>query len=174
MEVQGNVAEIVRRALEERQELVAVYLFGSVAQGRDHALSDVDVAVLFSGELAQEAMFDYVLEIGSVLEDALHRPVDVIALNRASPALRFQVLKSGRLLHERDHTARCLFVMRALNQYYDVKPYLDYHNAQLVSKISQEGLGRGYHGHHNALAEARQLSAHLASDAGRLSGRIPE
>ena len=169
-----DVAETVRLALLGRQDLVAVYLFGSVAQNQAHALSDVDVAVLFPEELSAKGMFAHTLEIGSVLEDALHRSVDVVALNRASPALRFQVLKHGRLLLERDRTARCLFVMRALNQYYDAKPYLDYHNARLLSRISEEGLGHGYHGHRNALAQVRRLSAHLAADASRLSERVPE
>lgn len=173
MASQSDIGETVRAALQDRQDLVAVYLFGSVAQDQAHTLSDVDVAVLFRAGLSPEAIFAYTLEIGIALEEALRRPVDVIALNRASPALRFQVLKQGRLLLEHDRTERCLFVMRALNQYYDAKPYLDYHNARLVSKVSKEGLGRGYYGHRNALEEVRRLSARLAADAGRPSGRVP-
>jgi len=163
----ANVAETIRAALLNREDLVAVYLFGSVARDQAHILSDVDVALLFPADLSAEAILARTLEIGTTLEDALHRPVDVIALNRASPALRFQVLKTGRLLLERDRTARCLFVIRALGQYYDIKPYLDYHKAQLLSRIRKEGLRRGYHGHRNALAEARRLSAQLAADARR-------
>jgi len=169
----SDIAETIRTALQDRRDLVAVYLFGSVAQDQAHALSDVDVAVLFRERLPPEAIFAYTLEIGAVLEEALRRPVDVVALNRASPALRFQVLKRGRLLLEHDRTARCLFVMQALNQYYDAKPYLDYHNARLLSRISKEGLGRGYYGHRNALEEAKRLSTQLAANAGRLHGRIP-
>lgn len=170
---ESDAAETICAVLMDRQDLVAVYLFGSVAQNQAHALSDVDVAVLFPEELSQQAIFDRTLEIGAILEKALHRPVDVIALNRASPALRFQVLKRGRLLLEHDRTARCLFVMRALGQYYDAKPYLDYHNARLLSRVSKEGLGRGYYGHRNALEEARRLSAQLAANASSHSGRVP-
>jgi predicted nucleotidyltransferase len=165
-----DVAETIRTVLRDRQDLAAVYLFGSRAQNQAHALSDVDVAVLFSEELEARVIFERTLEIGVILENALHGPVDVIALNRATPLLRFQVIKHGRLLLEHDRTARCLFVMRALNQYYDAKPYLNYHNALLLSKVSKKGLGRGYDGHRNALEKARQLSARLAANASGFSG----
>jgi predicted nucleotidyltransferase len=165
-----DVAENIRTALHNSPDLVAVYLFGSTARGQAHTLSDVDVAVLFAAEVSAAHVFPRTLEIGVILEDALRRPVDVIALNRAPPALCFQVLKHGLLLLEQDRTQRCLFVMRALGRYYDAKPYLEYHNARLVSRVKKEGLGRGYHGHRDALAEARQLSAYLAADAGSAPG----
>lgn len=95
MTSQSDIGETVRAALQDRQDLVAVYLFGSAARDQAHTLSDVDVAVLFR------------------------------------------------------------------------------HNARLVSRVSKEGLGRGYHGHRNALEEARRLSARLAADANRPPERVP-
>ena len=162
---ESNVVENIRTALYNRPDLVAVYLFGSMARDQAHALSDVDVAVLLPTELSALDVFARTLEIGVILDEALRRPVDVIALNRAPPALCFQVLKYGRLLLELDRTQRCVFVMHALGRYYDAKPYLDYHNTRLLSRIREEGLGSGYHGHRNALAQARRLSAYLAADA---------
>lgn len=168
-----EMVESIRTALHNSPDLVAVYLFGSTARNQAHALSDVDVGVLFTGDLSAADLFARTLEIGTILEEAVRRPVDVIALNRAPPAFCFQVLKYGRLLLEQDRTQRCLFVMRALGRYYDAKPYLDHHNAQLLSRIRKEGLGRGYHGYRDALAQARQLSAHLEADASGALGRIP-
>lgn len=165
-----NLVESIRTALHDSPDLVAAYLFGSTARDQAHALSDVDVAVLFAAELSSADVLARTLEIGVILDEALRRPVDVIALNRAPPALCFQVLKYGRLLLEQDRTQRCVFVMHALGRYYDAKPYLDYHNTRLLSRIREEGLGGGYHGHRNALAEARQLSANLATDASSTPG----
>jgi predicted nucleotidyltransferase len=170
MSNESDLVENIRTALHNSPDLVAVYLFGSTAREQAHALSDVDVAVLFVAELPAADVFARVLEIGAILEDALHQPVDVIPLNQAPPALCFEVLKHGHLLLERDRTRRCLFVMRALGRYYDAKPYLDYHQAQLLSRIRKEGLGGGYHGHRDALAQARQLSAYLAADASSAPG----
>ena len=168
-----DVAESVRAALADRDDLVAVYLFGSAATGRAHALSDVDVAVLLVEGLSDAEMFARGLEIGGELENVVGGPVDLVVLNRAAPALCFQVLKTGRLLLDRNPDARSVFIMRALGRYYDVKRYLDYHSALLLARIREEGLGRGYQGHRNALAEARRLSAQLAADAGGPPGRVP-
>jgi len=170
MEHTADIADVVREAVAGRADLAAIYLFGSVAEGTAHALSDVDVAVLFRDGLPDEAMFARTIEIGTLLEGALRRQVDVVALNRASSVLCFQVLRHGQLLDEPDPAARGIFVMRALGRYYDMKPYLAYHQACLLTRLREEGLGRGYHGHHDALAEARRISTKLASGANRPAG----
>lgn len=170
MAEEAGLIRNLRTILQDTPDLVAVYLFGSTARQQTHALSDLDLAVLFEPGLTEEALFDRTLELGAILEDSLRQSVDLVALNRAPPALCFQVLKDGRLVVERDRTQRCLFVVRALNRYYDAKSYLDYHNAQLVSRIREEGLGRGYRGHRDALAEARRLSTHFAPDADSFPG----
>lgn len=167
------ISERIQDVLAGRDDLVAAYLFGSVAGDVAHKLSDVDVAVLLAEGLTDAQMFEHGLEIGALLETAL-RPsgmaVDLVVLNRATPALAFQVLKTGHLLIDRDPDARSLFVMRVLGRYYDSKRYRNYHIGRLVRRIREEGLGRGYHGHRNALAEARRLSAQLAANARRAAG----
>ena len=78
-------------------------------------------------------------------------------------------LAAARLL-EQDRTQRCVFVMHALGRYYDARPYLDYHNTRFLSRIREEELEGGYHGHRDALAQARQLAAYLAADASSAPG----
>jgi len=80
----SSIAEQLRSLLAGREDLAAVYLFGSVAEGTAHALSDLDVAVLFRAGLSDTAVFERSLEIGALLEDGLQRRVDLVALNRAS------------------------------------------------------------------------------------------
>ncbi len=165
-----GIADLIRQVVQGRDDLVAVYLFGSVAEGTAHGLSDVDVAVLFRPNIPSVALFARVLAIGSALEAALPMPVDLIDLGQAGPALAFQVLRKGWLIVERDRDARSLFVMCALGRYYDARPYLDYQNAQLLARVRRGDLGRGYNGDHNALSEARRLSQKLAAASGRAKG----
>ncbi len=101
--------------------------------------------------------FARTLAIGARLETELPVPVDLIALNRASPFLCFQIIKTGKVVLEYDRTARALFQMRAMNRYYDAKPYLDYQQAELIRRIRAKGLGHGYQGDRNALTEVRKL-----------------
>ncbi len=98
-----TISAKIRDALANEDDLVAVYLFGSQAEGKAHHLSDIDVAVLFD-EMSAEQLFERTLAIGSLLEQALPCAVDVIPLNRAGPLLCFQVIQKGQLLLERDRT----------------------------------------------------------------------
>lgn len=160
----------IRDVLANHGDLIAVYLFGSQSEGKAHGLSDVDVAVLFDDGLSAEQMFQRTLAIGGMLEQMLPYAVDIIPLNRAGPLLRFQVIQKGKVILERDRTQRCLFHMRAMNAYYDAKPYLDYQRNAMIQRIREKGLGHGYQGHRNTLAEVRRLRATLTRPPARSAG----
>jgi hypothetical protein len=92
-----------------------------------------------------------------------------VAWFRTGMALVAGGLAAARLL-EQDRTQHCVIVMHDLGRYYDARPYLDDHNTRLLYRIREEVLEGGYHGHRDALAQARQLSAYLAADASSAPG----
>jgi predicted nucleotidyltransferase len=104
--------------------LAAVYLFGSVARGEARPDSDVDVAVLYRGELPR-TLEGLPLELEGELERLLRRPVDVIALNRAPLDLVHHVLHEGVLIAEPDRSARIRFEVKSRNEYFDLLPTLE-------------------------------------------------
>ena len=64
-------------------DLIAAWLFGSVARGDDHARSDVDVAVLFRREPPRT--FDALpLRLEGEIERLLGRRTEVVCLNLAA------------------------------------------------------------------------------------------
>jgi len=161
--------------LASRNEILAAYLFGSAAEGLAHSWSDLDIALLLPPTMGPHQRLDTRLEVTAGLKRRLGRPVDVVILNDAPLLLRFQVVKHGRVLVDRDATRRCLFVARTMSAYYDAQRYLEYHFGHLIRRIREEDLGRGHHGHQDALEAARRLSARLTAlstgPAGRISGR---
>ena len=161
--------------LKPAPDLIAAYLFGSVAAGKAHKQSDVDVALLFSTALDRDAIFSHSLAVGTLLESNLNTrldvvALDVVALNLAPLLLQFKVFQNGVLIVEHDRTARCLYQMRTMGLYYDALPTLRYHQEQTVRRIQEQGLGHGYQGHRNALAEARRLRASFTSTARSAAG----
>jgi predicted nucleotidyltransferase len=106
---------------EDPRGAVAVYLFGSVARGEAGPDSDVDVGILFATD--PPATLDAPqFAIEAQLERLLDRPVQVVALNRASADLVHRVLRDGRLVLERDRSARIRFEVRSRNEYFDIAP----------------------------------------------------
>jgi predicted nucleotidyltransferase len=117
-----TIIEATRDTLRSRaHEIVAAYLFGSVARGDHTPRSDVDLAVLLKQQPAA-GLAGLGFDIAAALEHALHRPVDVIILNEASPDLVHRVLRDGVLVLESDRRARVAFEVRARAQYFDLAP----------------------------------------------------
>jgi hypothetical protein len=96
-----------------------VYLFGSVARGDAGPDSDVDVGVLFSVEPAPTLEAPQ-FSLEAEMERTLRRPVQVVALNRASADLVHRVLRDGKLILDRDPAARIRFEVRRRNEYFDL------------------------------------------------------
>jgi len=126
--VGDEVTAKLRGVLEARTDVVVAYLFGSAARGELRPSSDVDVAVLISvtadAGLPEATLASLETSLQADLQEAAHRPVDLVILNHASPDLIHRVLRDGVLLIERDRSARIRFEVRSRNDYFDVLPFI--------------------------------------------------
>lgn len=105
------------------RDVVAAYLFGSVARGTPRRGSDVDIAILHAGE-PPTSLAGLPLDLETELERVLGVPAQVIVLNRAPVDLVHRVLRDGVLLVDRDPSARIRFEVRARNEFFDLQPIL--------------------------------------------------
>lgn len=120
----GEIETAVRHAAASHPEVVAVYLFGSVARGTARASSDVDLGVLFSAP-PPPTLDGLLLGLEGEIEREVGLPVQVVVLNAAAPDLVHRVLRDGRLLLDRDRSLRIRFEIRARNEFFDIEPILD-------------------------------------------------
>ena len=127
--------ERLRRAFTGRERgVAAVYLFGSVARGESRPGSDLDVAVLLEPPPERGAYDALRLDLRVELESEIGREIDFVVLNHAPPDLVYRVLRDAVLVIEPDPSARVRFEVRARNEYWDLKPYLDqYRRARAAS-----------------------------------------
>ncbi|MCY4077442.1 MAG: nucleotidyltransferase domain-containing protein [Acidobacteria bacterium] len=104
-------------------DIVAAYLFGSVARGDDGAGSDVDVAVLHRRD--PPPTFEALpLRLEGDIERLLGRRAEVVALNLAPVDLCVRVLRDGVVILDRDRPARIAFEVRTRNAWFDLQPVL--------------------------------------------------
>lgn len=106
-----RITKSLQEALIEVENVLVAYVFGSIAEGREHVFSDVDVAVLLKESSLNEAM-----RIHSILTKLFGDRVDTLILNLAPPLLRYQVVKEGLRILSKDEDARVLFEARALSE----------------------------------------------------------
>ncbi len=147
--------------LATQPDIVAAYLFGSMAQGRAAAHSDIDIAVLLSripdgvvcdGEILPTGATDRRLALMAEFRRFANREVDVVILNTAPIILQNQVLRYGRRLYESDRRGRVDYEVRAGKMYVDSKPMHDFFTKALFKEIKEVGLGgRRHHARETAL-----------------------
>ena len=122
----ASSVERLRRAFHGREQgVAAVYLFGSVARGESRPGSDLDVAVLFEPAPERGTFESLRLDLRAELESDLRQEIDFVVLNHAPPDLVHRVLCDSVLVIEPDPSSRVRFEVRARNEYWDLKPYLD-------------------------------------------------
>lgn len=118
--VDAAIDRAITEVCGSRADVAAVYLFGSVARGVAGPASDVDVAVLF-GRQPPALLEGPRFSLEGELERVLGRPVDLVVLNDAPVDLRTRVLRDGRILIDRDRSARIAFEVRTRNEAFDLQ-----------------------------------------------------
>lgn len=131
-----QTAEQVRKLFELYPAVKLVYLFGSKARRADGPLSDYDFAI-YVEETDRQKMFDLKLELLNRLSRLLGTDrIDVIILNlTASPELKYEVIREGELLFERE-PFRLLVEPRILNEYFDFHAQLARYHLTRASSSS--------------------------------------
>lgn len=123
--------------------VVAAFLFGSQATGREGALSDVDVAVWLDPALDASERLALRLRLAAAAGRAIGSDeVHVAVLNDASPLLRHRARRSAVPLVERDAKTRVRLESRALVEYLDTKPLREELARGLRHRLAEDRFGR--------------------------------
>lgn len=82
-----------------RPEIVACYLFGSRASGKERTGSDVDVAFLVDASIPADAYFNLKLAYCSGLERALRLDIHPLIMNDAGEVVLEQIFRKGMAVY---------------------------------------------------------------------------
>lgn len=138
--------EAIARKLEElfagRPEVISAYVFGSVASGTAGPLSDLDLALLVSDDVADRLRLrlDLLERVSAVLETDR---IDLILLNDASPLLAHRAFSRGVRVFVRDAVRDRDFRDRATHRYLDTKPLRALQARAQEKRLAEGRFGRG-------------------------------
>jgi len=124
MKTPGNIISIeeVKKRLTplfKDQGLQIALLFGSSVTGEVHKHSDIDLALLYDRPV------DILILTNRVIRYLRNDNVDVVDLRRASPLLKYSILKKGRLLYEKPLGTFNTFYSLTFRRYIDTKKLRD-------------------------------------------------
>jgi len=105
--------------LRGNPDVLFSYLHGSFLE--DSFFRDIDVAVYFDETVPAARRLDLSCGLATALSRRAGYPVDVHALNEASPGFRYQATR-GLVLSSRDDERRFDFLERTWMTYFDYQP----------------------------------------------------
>ena len=115
----SEVERRVREVLDRRPEVRFALVFGSaVARGTDQA-RDLDLALSFAGS---PSLMD-LARLAEALEVVVGMPVDLVDVDSANTLLRWEVVRTGRMIHRPDEAAAIEFLARVPLEWFDLEPY---------------------------------------------------
>jgi len=137
-----DIKKIVRY-FKGTNEVSALYIFGSFGKGKKTNESDIDIAVLID-ESKLKRKDDVLLreKYYAASPTFSMRPVDIVILNTAPPFLKYQVLKTGRILFDRNRRLRIRFTEKAITEYLDYKPIEDIYLKAVARRFREKRIGR--------------------------------
>lgn len=123
--------EKIVKYLKDNKEILAAYIYGSFAKKRPTNLSDIDIAILSVFKKDPVAKFEERMQSAAQLSKICGREVDLVLLEDCGDLLRYEIIKTGKLIYEADREKHRDFVARAIINYLDFS-YLE--------KIMQSGM----------------------------------
>ena len=83
-----TIIKILKKSIPD---IEAIYIFGSVAEGRDGSSSDVDIAFLSPTPIESLKVW----ELSNEIAFELKRDVDLVELKQTNTIFRFQIISKG-------------------------------------------------------------------------------
>ena len=127
--IRHRVAAYIRR---EQEGVIAAYIFGSFEIKTQ--FSDIDLGLLLKRKLVEVLQFE--LEIEAHLERLAKYPIDVRVLNNAPNSFTQNVIRTGKLIVDKDPGFRAGFEGNVLKQYFDFA----YFRRRYLSEVSRAAI----------------------------------
>ena len=133
-----NVDKLVN-IFESYPDIQAVYLYGSVIEGRTHAESDLDLAIMPRTGSVRARKLD-------LLADLVRHgfaSADIVFLDTDDIVLKYEAVRPKCLIYAADDFDRGTTYSRIVRQYLDFLPYLEVQRAAYKRNILH-GTTRGH------------------------------
>jgi uncharacterized protein len=118
------------RRVFKKLGILAIYLFGSRAEGTAMDGSDIDVGIVFKKPMMPEdtrLLYHRIYsELSKIFRPSFTKDLDLVFLQKASLPLQYNAIISGSVLYEDDPVERADYEEAVAREYMDFKPILEY------------------------------------------------
>jgi predicted nucleotidyltransferase len=128
----------IRSYFRNKDGVVAIYLFGSCASGKERRLSDIDIGILLDrheGDLAKKTITDSMVELGRILRKDIHP----VILNSASEELLRRIFSKGKNILINDSRKFARYKMVTFVKLADFAHYRKQMQSGLIKRVMEAG-----------------------------------
>ena len=138
-DVQTKIPAVIAEIAEDK-DVIALYGFGSLAEGRLKPLSDLDFGILLSDSLNKQERFRKSINLIGIFNKRLNTDaVDLVILNDGPFGFAYNIVKTGKLLYCLDQRRLIDFVEETTKMYLDFKPTRDRFDRTFLEGIGYRG-----------------------------------
>jgi hypothetical protein len=112
--------DALRLIFQKYPSILAVYLFGSYAVGRENKFSDLDLGVLFENAQDKRIKLELLAELSA--KDFCN--VDLVVLNHASLLVRFEAVKYNHIIYKRADFVSSYYFSKTIREFFDFQTIL--------------------------------------------------
>jgi predicted nucleotidyltransferase len=132
--MKNELIEKLSAYFNTKSEIIAVYLFGSYAKGKEHRSSDVDIGLLFNTRdpaLIKKKMDLVMVDLSRILRKDIHP----VILNLAGEELLRQVFQKGKCILVKNPKKLARYKMTAFSRIADFAYYKNQMQSGLIRNI---------------------------------------
>lgn len=135
--VSESEVKLITNYFQQREDTIAVYLFGSTVKNRERQESDLDLAVLFKEGMGQFQRFEAKLKVANELEAEIKKKIDIVDLRSADLFFIHQVMRNKKLILDRDTPGRVSFEVKFRKMYFDRMPFYEQYHRQSRKRLRE-------------------------------------
>jgi hypothetical protein len=126
---------ILPKIFEKYSDVQAVYLFGSVASGKIHAESDIDLAIVPRDKTLRSKKLDILADL---TKNGFNN-IDLVFLDTQDVVIRFEAVRQNQVVYCAEDFDAHSFYSLTLRQYFDFLPYLKTQREATKQRILHNG-----------------------------------
>lgn len=122
--------------LKHEKNILLAYIFGSSAKSNSRSPNDIDIAIMLNNNVHGMKKLEFINALSDKLSSVVKRPIDIVILNSAAPALKQQVIKYGYLLFEKKGGLARKLIVDTITAYLDYLNILNFFYAKTIKRKS--------------------------------------
>jgi len=127
-----NIKKFIYK-INDKYSIDLAYLFGSVARNQYNKESDIDIAIKFKNKYSKMDEIFIRGEIIDIGKAYFKRNVDIVSLDNAPIALKYEIIKDGILLI--DCYERVSIESLIIRVYFDFKYFSDIYDKEIIKRL---------------------------------------